>query len=59
MKRDRKLIRTMMTAIIMVLIKLVLSLASHSVCAITFYQPSEPDNIYIYMEGGFLNEEAQ
>ena len=49
----------MITAIIMALIKGVLSLASHSVCAITFYQPSEPDKIYTYMEGGFLNEEAQ
>lgn len=59
MKKDKKLFRTMITAIIMALIKGVLSLASHSVCAITFYQPSEPDKIYTYMEGGFLNEEAQ
>ena len=46
MRNDEKLFRTAVTAIIMILIKVVLSLASHSIYAITLYQPSESDNIY-------------
>ncbi len=59
MRNDEKLFRTAVTAIIMILIKVVLSLASHSIYAITLYQPSESDNIYSYMEGDFFNEEAR
>ena len=37
--------RTFLAAIILVLVKAVLSIASKSVCTITFCQPAEPNNI--------------
>lgn len=50
MKKDEKLQRTVFITVILVLIKGVLSLISHSVCSFTFHQPSEPDNIEEFLK---------
>lgn len=51
MKRpDSKAIRTVTTAIILALVKIVLSISSKSVCSFTFYQPPEPNNIEDFLK---------
>ncbi len=49
-KPDSKVIRTVITAIILVLEKIALSISSKSVCYFTFYQPSEPNNIEDFLK---------
>ncbi len=41
---------TFFTAIILVLVKITLSIASKSVCSITFCQPTEPNNIEDFLK---------
>lgn len=47
-KKNNKLFTTIVVSVIMVLIKSVLTFMSASICTITFYQPSEPENIKYY-----------
>lgn len=49
-KANDKEKRTFLATIILVLVKAALSIASKSVCSITFCQPSEPNNIEEFLK---------
>lgn len=49
-KKNYKEKRAFLAAIILALVKAALSIASKSVCSITFCQPAEPDNIEEFLK---------
>lgn len=54
MSKDKKINRTVIISVILVLIKGVLSFVGNSVCTITFHQPSEPNNIQNFINKGVI-----